>query len=111
MARYTYAVLSTATAGREEEFRNWYSGQHLDDVARLLGVVTARLLVPDIQMSGGLGVPQFSALALYEFESDAPQAAIDAMFAKAGTDAMPLTDAMDMSGFFQVIAHEVRLIG
>lgn len=110
MARYTYAVLSTGAAGREEEFRTWYKEQHLNDVARMPGVVSARLLFPHFQVSDGMGVPQFSALALYELESEEPQAMIDAMFAKAGTDEMPLTDAMDMTGLLQFVGQEVHSV-
>lgn len=110
MARYTYAVLSKGAAGREEEFRTWYKDQHLADVARLPGVVSARLLMPDFQVSDGLELPQFSALALYELESEDPQASIAAMFAKAGTDEMPLSDCMEMSGLFQFVGHELRSI-
>lgn len=111
MARFTHVVLSTAAAGREEEFRRWYKEQHLADIARMPGVVSARLIFPDFQVSDGLGVPQFAALALYELESEEPKATIDAIFAQAGTDAMPLTDAMDMAGLFQFVGHEVYSIG
>lgn len=111
MAHYTYVVLSTGVAGREAEFQQWYKDQHLDDIARLPGVVSARLLFPDLQMSEGTEIPQFSALALYELETDEPKATVDAMFAKAGTDEMRLTDAMDMTRMVQLIAHDERTIG
>lgn len=110
MARYTYIVLSTAAAGQEEAFKNWYENQHLADVARMPDVVSARLLFPTHQDAGALSLPAFTAMALYELESDDPKASIDAIFAKAGTPELPLSDDMDMSGLYQFIGYEARII-
>lgn len=111
MARYSYLLMTRHHPGKVEAFRQWYHDQHLPDVARVPGVVGARLFMPDFQMTEGLGMPDYSAIAIYDLESDDPKATINAMFALAGTDAMPISEAMDLSGMAQFIMHEVRAIG
>jgi len=42
MVKFTYLVLTNAVPGREEEFNRWYTEQHLPDVLRVPGVVSAQ---------------------------------------------------------------------
>ena len=111
MARYTYTIVSQAKPGRVDEFRQWYRDQHLADVCRCPGVVSARLLVPDVQRVYDLDAPDYSLVAIYELETDDPAATIDGIRARGGTVEMPMTDALDKAGMLQLVAHEIAAIG
>lgn len=85
-------VLTRPVEGREQDYNDWYDGQHLDDVLAVPGIVSAQRF--DIQGEAVSG-EAWPYLAIYEIDHDDPQVAIEAMVARAGTDAMPLSDAMD----------------
>src|SRR5438132_438953 len=42
MATFNFAVFSNPVPGKEKEFNDWYSEQHIHDVARVPGIVRAR---------------------------------------------------------------------
>jgi len=93
MGRYVFAVHSNPVEGREQEYNDWYSNRHLDDLLACPGVIAARrLTLADLQVRDG---PQpFKYLALYEIEADDPQGFIDELFARIGTGRMPRTTAL-----------------
>jgi len=93
MARYVFAVHSNPVAGREQEYNDWYSNRHLDDLLACSGVTAARrLTLADQQIREG---PQpFNYLALYEIETDDPQNFFDELSSRIGTDQMPRSTAL-----------------
>ncbi|HEX7819519.1 MAG TPA: hypothetical protein VF463_02750 [Sphingobium sp.] len=105
MARYTYTILSRSKPGREEEYEAWYRSRHIEDVAKMPGVVGARLFKLDFQRVYDLDAPHYDLMTIYELECEDPEAAIDAIKAASGSDAMPGTDALDKSGMIQVAGH------
>lgn len=107
MARYQYVILSQAKPGQEAEFVRWYKEQHLPDVARQPGVVSARLFQPALQKVYDVEVPTYALLTMYELETDDPEATMEAIKAKAGSAEMPMTDALDKTGMIQVIAAQI----
>jgi hypothetical protein len=107
MARYHYVILSQAKPGQEEAFVRWYQDQHLPDVARQPGVVSARLFRPALQKVYDADVPTYALLTMYELETDDPEATMEAIKAKAGSAEMPMTDALDKTGMIQVIATQI----
>jgi hypothetical protein len=109
MPRYQYVILLRAVEGREAEFDRWYADQNIPDVARIDGIVSARLFKVQSQETTGLDVRPWRSLAIYEIEADDPQAVIASIKAVAGTDAMPLSDAMTQSGMVTVIAAPMTL--
>lgn len=111
MARFTYVVLSCAQPGREDEFAAWYRDQHLGDVARMPGVVSARLIRLDFQRVYDLDAPQWTLLTQYELEGDNPEAIIDSIKAASGSDAMPMSDALTKAGMIQAAGHVIAEIG
>ena len=111
MARYHYVILSRAQAGQEAAYRRWYAEQHLPDVARQPGVVSAKLFAPVVQTVYDLDAPAWTLMTLYELECDDPAATTAAIKALAGTAAMPMTDALDKSGMVQVIGEQIAAIG
>lgn len=104
MARYQYVILGRGKDGRDEEFRNWYDEQHLGDVLKVEGVVSGRRLNIAHQKVYDIEVPAYTSMTIYELETDDPQALVAKLAAMAGSDEMPMTDAIEKSGMLQVIA-------
>jgi hypothetical protein len=93
MAQYFFVVITNAIAGKEQEFNTWYDQQHLADVLRIPGFVAARrfeLAEPQSDLPGRY-------LALYELETDDPQAALAELKRRAGTEQMVVSEALDAS--------------
>ncbi len=107
MARYEYVILSQAVEGRQEEFERWYDEVHLVDVLKIPGVVSARRCRIVSAQTTNLAAPSWSSLATYEMETDDPGAVKAAISAAARTDAMPLSDALNLDGMVQIIAQPV----
>jgi hypothetical protein len=93
MAQYCFVVITDALPGREEEFNAWYDQQHLADVLRVPGFVAAqrfKLAQPENSLPGRY-------LALYEIETEDPEAALAELTKRSGTEQMIMTEAMDLS--------------
>jgi antibiotic biosynthesis monooxygenase (ABM) superfamily enzyme len=59
-----FTVKSTITPEREKEFNEWYNHEHIPDVFKFKGVVSARrykAIMPE---------DKFQYIAVYEFESE-----------------------------------------
>ena len=93
MASYKFLVLTNAVPGSEAEFARWYDEVHLRDVLAVPGFVSAQRFALDDAGTGELGGYRF--LAIYDMESDDPDATMAALRARAGTDAMVISPAMD----------------
>ena len=64
MAIALFTVKATITADREKAFNEWYNREHVPDVLKFRGVVSARryqALLPE---------DKFQYMAVYEFESE-----------------------------------------
>lgn len=107
MAKYSFVVLSNPVRGREDDYNEWYNGRHLADVLAVPGFVGARRFK--------LAKPNAKAphkyLALYEIETDDLKRTLKDMYGRAGTKAMPISDALDMKGVsanvYQAITERV----
>lgn len=64
MAIALFAVKATITPDREAAFNEWYNHEHIPDLLKFKGVVSAR------RYKAILGEEKFQYLALYEFESE-----------------------------------------
>ncbi|CAN5182495.1 hypothetical protein BH10PSE13_BH10PSE13_03410 [soil metagenome] len=95
--RYKMLVLANATKGKEEEFNRWYDEQHLGDVLAIPGVLTGERF----KIAGP--ADKWSYLALYDIETDDIDAFRADLGSRAGTDAMPISDAIDVSDVFNAI--------
>jgi hypothetical protein len=69
------------------------------------GVVGGQLFRVDFQKVYDLDAPDWTLMTIYELEGDDPQAIIASIVAVAGTDSMPLSDALDKSGMVQAVGH------
>lgn len=110
MHRYQYVILSRSKPGDEAEYIRWYSEQHLADVCRIDGVVSGKLHRLALQKVYDLDAPQWTLMTIYELEGDDPQSVIDRILAVSGTDAMPLTDALDRSGMVQAVGQLIAAV-
>ena len=90
MAAYSLVVFSGPVEGREDEYNDWYTNRHLDDVLRIPGIVSARRY----KVAPGQG-PSRPYLALYNVETDDIGGVFAEMGRRANTDIMPISDAME----------------
>ncbi len=96
MANYTFVVLTNPVPGKEAEFNEWYTKQHIPDVLNVPGIVAGqRFRLADAQMGGDANKP-YKYCALYEIESDNPAAVLKDLQSRVGTADMVMTDALDM---------------
>ncbi|MBP6580893.1 MAG: hypothetical protein KA199_05095 [Sphingorhabdus sp.] len=108
MARFTYTILSRSHPGREEELAAWYRDQHLADVCRMPGVVGGQLFRMDFQRVYELDdAPQWTLMAIYELEGDAPEPIIDSIRAASGSANMPACEALNKGGMIQAAGHRI----
>ena len=104
MTRHQLVILTKAKPGQQDEFNRWYDEQHIPDVLRVPGVVGVqrhRVAAVTTYVEGGM--PSWESLAIYEIESDDPQAVHDEIRRRANTPDMPLTEALDGSFTTQVM--------
>jgi hypothetical protein len=94
MAQYCFVVVTDALPGREEEFNAWYDQPHLADVLRVPGFVAAQRFKLLTQAQGS---QPGRYLALYEIETEDPEAALAELTRRSGTEQMIISEAMDMS--------------
>lgn len=111
MARFDFMVLSRCTPGQEAEFEDWYTNQHLPDVCAIDGVVSGRLTRLRLQKVYDLDAPQWGYLTHYVLEDDDPQIVVDRIMAVSGTDAMPLSPALNKEGMVQAIGETIGTFG
>jgi hypothetical protein len=107
MATSYYVVLTKAVPGREEEFHEWYDAQHLPDCVKVPGVTSARRfrIVSAFAPGAVQTEPEYTSLALYELETDDPAAVARELSARAGSEAMPMTDAFQRGGAMMMVVE------
>lgn len=106
MAKYCLIVVTNPVAGREDEYNNWYTNQHLPDVLKVPGFVAAkRYKITDVSALPGKYV------ALYEMETDDPQAVLAELAKRANTPEMMMSDAFDMSSASMSICAQIDVVG
>ena len=91
MASYKFVVLTNAKPGQEADYNRWYDEIHLGDVVDVPGFVSAqRFAIEDAADFSG-----YRYLSIYDIEADDPKATFAALTARAGTDAMVISPALD----------------
>lgn len=94
MPSYNLIALTNAKPGRDDEFNEWYDTVHLADVLELPGVKAAqRFRLSEIQHREGQ-MP-WGYMAVYEIETDDLGQTLSALRRASGTDAMPLSPALE----------------
>ena len=91
MASHQFLVISNAVPGKEAEFNEWYNKQHIPDVLKVPGFVAAQRF----EVSGDSDLPG-RYVAIYEMETDDPQATLQDLMSRNGTPDMVMSDAIDL---------------
>lgn len=94
MGKFVLVVPSSAQAGRDAEYNEWYDNQHIHDICALPGVFSGRRFVPS---SASPMPPPESYLAIYEIETDDIDGVMAEMNRRAAAGEMPLSDALDLA--------------
>ena len=113
MAKHVYVVMSNPTDGREDDYNEWYTNRHLDDVLKLPGFMSAQRF----RLSST--TPPQSAphryLAVYEIETDDIDKANMTLRDAARSGELPLSDALDVRNlhawFYEPITSVVASSG
>lgn len=101
MAKHILVVLSNPVEGKEDEYNDWYTNQHLGDVCAAPGFVAARRFkVVD-------GESDHKYLAIYEMESDDPKADFAGLAELGAAGKMPLSDAIDVENVKTLIFEQI----
>ncbi len=103
MARHLLVVMTNPTDQREDEYNDWYSDVHLDEVVEIPEFVSAQrfkladtqlkdILTPEERGNSKHGEPQHCYLALYEMEADSAADAVQAL--RQARPNFKMTDAL-----------------
>jgi len=95
-------ILTNAVAGKDDEFNDWYDNRHINDVLSCPGFVRAqrfKIVAPLVENP-------WRYCAIYEIETDDPQAAVKELVSRHGTDKLPSSDAMDLNAY-AVVYEEI----
>ena len=93
MARFSLVVYSNPVEGREQEYNDWYSNRHLNDLLAIPGVISARRF----KLSGtqiGEAAQPYQYLAIYDVEADDVSSFLKEMMERTTKGAIPVTTAM-----------------
>ena len=103
MARHLLVVMTNPTDGNEDEYNDWYSDVHLDEVVDIPEFVSAQrfkladtqlkdILTPEERGDSKHGESQHRYLALYEMEADTAADAVQAL--RQARPNFQMTDAL-----------------
>ena len=96
MPTHRLVVFTEPTAGREDEYNQWYDEVHLKEVLATEGFVGAqRFALSDAQIGDVAGAAPSRYLAIYEIEADSLEGALEKL--SAGSAKMQMSDALDTS--------------
>ncbi len=94
MPQFAYVVYSNPVAGREDEYNDWYTNQHLADVTAVSGFVSAqRFRLLDVAAEGA---PRQRYMAIYTMDTEDPLAAIARLTALVEAGELAMSDAFSM---------------
>jgi hypothetical protein len=100
MKRYKMIVLSNATPGRDEQFNEWYTKEHIYDVIKVPGFMAAQRF--RAVREPGSPETKFQYLAVYELEADDVDAALADLADRYGKPQMAASDALDPTTYVMV---------
>jgi hypothetical protein len=93
MSKFILVVQSNPTKGADDDYNDWYNNVHLGEVLQVDGFSAAqRFAVKGEPVAGAASHPY---LAIYELETDDPQAALDALSAGVRDGTIHMSDAID----------------
>ena len=93
MTKHVLVVFTNAVEGQDDEFNRWYDEIHIPDLLKIPEIRSAQRF----RLSGAQKMPPPFAwryMALYEIETEDLSKVVLIIKERAGTAAMPLTDAL-----------------
>lgn len=93
MTAYKFIVLTNPVSGRDDDYNDWYTNQHLGDVLRIPGIVAAQRFKTTPVQRAKQPLP-YEYVAIYEIETDDLAVVVGELARRTGTDAMPISDAL-----------------
>jgi hypothetical protein len=97
-------VQSEPVKGREKEYEQWYTEQHLSDVVSVPGFVSASLYVASDAQREGVPAPAFGHVAIYQV--DCPPDVALANLNKARDEGLYVSPAMRS----ELLLHAFELV-
>lgn len=101
MAYPMFLIFTNCVEGKEDEFNDWYDNIHLADVLKIPGIVSGtRFRLGDVQRTDAPA--KYRYVAIYQLDTHDVTSVIAELKRRAGTDLMPLSDAMQQGreGYF-----------
>jgi hypothetical protein len=93
VADHMFLVLTNPAEGLEDEYNDWYTNLHLDEVVAVPGFVSARRYGLSDDQLGGFGSSKHRYLAIYEI-AGAPVDAFQALHDELDSGRMVLPEAL-----------------
>jgi hypothetical protein len=109
MSRYVFVGQSSPVPGREAEYEDWYLKRHLPAMLQCAGVVSVRRFRCVEPQLPGTATPH-RYLAIYEIDSEAPEAFVKDMLDRAIRGVLPSSGA-SAPGSSGVVWEELSLAG
>jgi hypothetical protein len=103
MSHYKMVVMSRPTAGREDEYNEWYQNVHLGELVALPGIKSARRFKHSRNLVEGEAYPYMS---IYEIETDDIDAVLDSLRGTAEKGLLTMTDAIDLTDTSALVYEE-----
>jgi hypothetical protein len=104
MKRYKLLVFSDPALGRDKEYNEWYSDQHLQDLCALTGFTSAqRFKLLNVTQGTTLN----GYLAIYDIETDDIQWVIENMMSKKDTPAMEISPSLNLATLSLMVYEEI----
>ena len=77
MSKHILVVMTNPADGPDEEFNEWYSNTHVQEVVVIPGFVSAQRFKLSAEQAGGTN--EYDYLAIYEIEAESAGAALQAL--------------------------------
>jgi hypothetical protein len=104
---YKQLVLSNARSGRDDEFNEWYSDEHIPTLLKIPEYVSAqryRNIREDDSEADALG---WRYMTLYTIKTDDMSGLTSRLSGMLGTESMPLSDSADSDGVFSFLGEPI----
>ena len=101
MPKNILLAFTSPVEGRDAEFNEWYDNQHLPDVCRAPGFVSAR------RFKLIEGESEHKYLAVYEMVSDDARRDFETLGELSGTDQVVMSDALDTDNAVALLYEEI----
>jgi len=100
MTQYKMVVLSNPVSGREKECDDWYQNQHLYDVVKIPGFISAQRF----QLANSIAQAKpYHFMAVYEIDSEDLERTLSGLVKAAETGELEISSALDRANSYAVV--------